>query len=293
MKALIIVNPVAGKKKIRKDLFSLITALSGAGYDSSVMLTRTRGEATGFAEKYSSEHDLTVCCGGDGTLNEVITGLMNANCDTRLMYYPCGSTNDFATTLGIPKKIDADCLCPEKHKILDLDIGEINGTYFSYIASYGVFTKSSYSASQEMKNVFGHAAYLLEGAKELPGLSKSYHTKVIYDDGEIEGDYVLVAATNSTSAGGILRLSDEQVKLNDGLIEVLLIKALSSIADTSAVINQLLKQQYDGKNVILLQTRKCVIECPDNPAWTVDGEFAGNIGRAEISCIHGAIHLLV
>ena len=293
MNALVIINPVAGKKKIKKDLYDLISVLSQAGYDADVMLTKSKGDATEFAEKYSSYHDLTVCCGGDGTLNEVITGLMHAKCDTKLMYYPCGSTNDFATTLGIPKKIEADCLNPEKHNILDLDIGEINGTYFSYIASFGIFTKSSYSANQELKNALGHAAYILEGAKELSDLGKAYHTKITYDGGEIEGDYVLVAVTNSTSAGGVLRLSEEQVKLNDGIFEILLIKALSNIADTSAVINQLLKQQYDGKNVILLQTRSCKIECDDNPAWTIDGEFGGNIPVANLSCIHGAIHLIV
>ncbi|MBQ0101308.1 MAG: diacylglycerol kinase family lipid kinase, partial [Firmicutes bacterium] len=211
-----------------------------------------------------------------------------------LLYYACGSTNDFATTLGLPKRIDSLSLEIDKRDIFDLDVGLMNGNInFSYIASFGIFTKASYSAKQGMKNVFGHFAYILEGAKEIGTLSKSYHTKITYDDGEIEGDFVLVGVTNSTSAGGVLRLSEEQVKLNDGIFEILAIKALKNPADTAKIAGMLMKQQYDGENIILIHTKKAVLECDDAPAWTVDGECAGNIARAEVECLHSAIRLVL
>jgi len=177
---------------------------------------------------------------------------------------------------------------------MELDVGSLNGSrHFSYITSFGIFTKASFSADQKVKNAIGHLAYILQGAKELPDLGKSYHTKVTWDGGSFEGNYALVAVTNSTSAGGVLRLPPEQVKLDDGIFEILLIKGLSNAADTSKTVGMLLRQKYDGENIIMVQTKKAVIECDAAPEWCTDGEFAGNISRAEIECLHGAVRILI
>lgn len=293
-KAVIIVNPVAGKMKIKNGLFDLISSVGKQDYEVIVYITKARGDATAAAEKYSAICDLIVCCGGDGTLNEVISGLLKTEKKPLLLYYPCGSTNDFATTLGLPKKIDAAALDIDSRQIMNLDIGTLNGDrHFSYITSFGIFTKASFSADQKVKNTIGHLAYILEGAKELPALGKAYHTKVTYDGGVIEGDYALVAVTNSTSAGGVLRLPAEQVKLNDGLFEILLIKGLTSAANVSNVVSMLLQQKYDGNNIIMVQTKKALIECEEAPPWCTDGEYAGDISRAEVECIHGAVRILI
>lgn len=294
-KALVIINPVAGKMKIKAALFELISSLGKQDYKSSVQVTKERGHATDIASE-SSGYDLVVCCGGDGTLNEVITGLLKIEKEKRplLLYYPCGSTNDFAATLGLPDKIDAAALDIASREIMELDIGTLNGERrFSYITSFGIFTKASFSANQKVKNKLGHFAYILQGAKELPTLHKSYHTKVTYDGGVVEGDYALVAVSNSTSAGGVLKLPKEQVKLNDGLFEVLLIKGLANPAATAKVAHKLLHQKYDGDNIVLLQTSKVTIECDEAPQWCTDGEFAGSISRAEVECEKGAVRIII
>ena len=293
-KAIIIVNPVAGKMKIKEDLPVIVTLLKAQDYQTKVYITKARGDATRVAERFGVTRDLVVCCGGDGTLTEVIAGLLKIGQKPTLLYYPCGSTNDFAATLGLPKTPEEAAWDIESREVMDLDVGMFNGTRnFSYIASFGIFVKASYSAPQRLKNTFGHFAYVLQGIKELPTIGKSYHTRVVYDGGEIEGDYALVGVTNSTSAGGVLKLSKDDVSLSDGLFEILLIKGIKTPADAAATIKLLLQQKYDGDKVVLLHTTKVHIECEDAPAWCTDGEFAGNLSSVDTECIKGAVRILI
>lgn len=293
-RAIVIVNPVAGRMTVEGELGNLKSSLEKKGYFTKVYTTKARGDAKNAAAKFGKSWDLIVCCGGDGTLNEVISGLLTIEEKPLLMYYPCGSTNDFATTLGLPKRLDKRTLEIDKREVMDLDVGLFNNELnFSYIASFGIFVKASYSAPQKLKNTFGHFAYVLQGIKEIPTLGKSYHTRITYDGGVIEGDYALVAVTNSTSAGGILRLSGDEVKLNDGLFEILLIKAVKTPADATAIIGKLLRKEYNSEYVTLLHATEAIVECAEAPAWCTDGEFAGNVSRVEAKCLKGAVRILV
>ena len=293
-RALIIVNPVAGKMKIKEELRLVETLLQAQGYFTKIYFTKAKGDATIAASKFGKTWDVIVCCGGDGTLNEVIAGLLKIEQKPMLLYYPCGSTNDFATTLGLSKKPEESIWDIDHKDILELDVGLFNNELnFSYIASFGIFVKASYSAPQKLKNTFGHFAYVLQGIKEIPTIGKSYHTKVTYDDGVIEGDYALVAVTNSTSAGGVLRLSSDQVKLDDGLMEILLIRGVKTPADAAIAIKKLLKKEYDGEFVTLLHTTSALIECDEAPSWCTDGEYAGDLSRVEAKCLKGAVRLLL
>lgn len=293
-KAIIIVNPVAGKMKIKQDLPVIVTLLKAQDYSTKVYITKAKGEASRVAARFGPTRDLVVCCGGDGTLNEVISGLLTIEEKPKLLYYPCGSTNDFAATLGLPRTPEEAAFNIENREVMDLDIGMFNGELnFSYIASFGIFVKASYSAPQKVKNIFGHFAYVLEGMKELPTIGKSYHTKVVYDGGEIEGDFALVGVTNSTSAGGVLKLSKDDVSLNDGLFEILLVKGIKTASDMAGVVKLLLQQKYDGDKVILLHTTKAHIECEEAPAWCTDGEFAGNLSSVDAECLKGAVRILI
>lgn len=293
-KAIIIVNPVAGKMKIKEDLPIIRALLKGQDYETKVYITKARGEASKVAEKFGQSRDLIVCCGGDGTLNEVISGLLKIEEKPTLLYYPCGSTNDFAATLGLPTNAFDAASDIDNRETMDLDVGMFNHALnFSYIASFGIFVKASYSAPQKVKNLLGHFAYVLEGAKELPTIGKSYHTKVVYDDGEIEGDFALVGVTNSTSAGGVLKLSKDDVSLSDGLFEVLLIKGIKNAVDLAETAKLLLQKKTDGERVILLHTTNVHIECEEAPAWCTDGEFAGNYAAVDAECLHGAVRILI
>ncbi len=293
-KAIIIVNPVAGKMKIKEDLPIIKALLKGQDYETKVYVTKAHGDASKVAEKFGHSRDLIVCCGGDGTLNEVISGLLKIEEKPKLLYYPCGSTNDFAATLGLPRNAFDAASDIDNRETMDLDVGMFNGELnFSYIASFGIFVKASYSAPQKVKNVLGHFAYVLEGAKELPTIGKSYHTKVVYDDGEIEGDFALVGVTNSTSAGGVLKLSKDAVSLSDGLFEVLLIRGIKNAADLTETAKLLLAKKTDGERVTLIHTTKVHIECEEAPAWCTDGEFAGNYASVDAECLHGAVRILI
>ncbi len=292
-KAAIIVNPVAGTKKAKKGVLEIIGSLGRQDYETTVYVTRRRGDAAKAAKYYGKTYDAIVCCGGDGTLNEVLHGLLHVEEKPLLLYYPCGSTNDFANSLHLSKDILAAAKDIAEGRPHSLDIGKFNERCFSYIASFGAFVKASYSAPRAVKNAVGHLAYLMEGAKEIPNLGKSYHTKITYDDGVIEGDFALVGVTNSTSAGGVIRLPEGDVSLCDGGFEIFLIKGVDAVADVAKTVPMLLKKEYDGDKVRLLHTTKAVIECEEGPDWCTDGEYAGKITRAELECLKGAVRILI
>ncbi len=298
-KAVIILNPVAGKAKAKNELFNMVCALGKQGYETIVRVTNARMEATSIAEKYAPEAELVICCGGDGTLNEVIAGLLKTDSCPKLFYFPCGTTNDFASTLGLPKNPESVIRAIGKRDVFQLDIGKITDKtnnkerHFSYITSFGIFTKSSYSANQSVKNVIGHLAYVLKGMEELGDLGKSYHVKVEHDNGVVEGDYILCAVTNSTSVGGVLKLPSSIVNLGDGILEVLLIKAPKNIIGLKDLVSMLLQNKYDGDKIVFLQTKHAKIEARDNPDWCTDGEYAGRFSEAEVSCLHKAINIII
>jgi len=293
-KAVVIVNPVAGTMKVKQGIVDILASLGRQGYQTEVFVTQRRGDGAKAAKRYGAVCDAVVCCGGDGTLNEVIHGLLVLEKQPLLIYYPCGSTNDFAKTLGLPLDAKRVAESIEEREIMELDVGRLNGKkLFSYIASFGAFVRASYAAPRAVKNVLGHFAYILEGAKEIPHLGKSYHTKITYDDGVLEGDFALVGVTNSTSAGGVLRLPEGDVSLCDGLFEIFLIKEVKTAADIAETVPMLLKKEYDGERVRLLHTTRAVIECEEAPDWCTDGEYAGKIAHAELQCLKGAVRILL
>lgn len=297
-KAVIILNPVAGRAKAKNSLFDMIVGLGRQNYETFVHVTKARGDATTAAEKFSEKVDLVICCGGDGTLNEVIAGLLKSEKHPKLLYYPSGTTNDFATTLGLPKNLSKAIKNIDEREVFPLDIGLIKDIssgklrHFTYVASFGIFTKSSYSADQSVKNLLGHFAYILKGMEELGDLGKSYHVTVEHDSGSIEGNYILCAVTNSTSVGGVLKLPSEIVKLSDGVLEILLIKSPANIIELNNLISMLVQNKYDGDNIVFIQTTKAKIKAHDNPPWCTDGEYAGKISCAEISCVHKAVNMV-
>lgn len=291
-KVLLIMNPNAGVRQSRQFLINVLETFSKADYVTTVMLTKKRGDACDFAEKYAGDYDKLVCIGGDGTLNEVINGLLNGGHKTPLGYIPAGSTNDFATSLCIPKSIPKAAGAIVSGEPVTLDVGCFSGHYFSYVASFGAFSKASFSAPQNLKNVLGRMAYLLEGIKDLSTI-KPIHMTVKTDTFEVEDDYIFGAITNSTSVAGILSFDPDIVSMNDGKFEVLFIKYPKNLIVLNEIVISLLAQQYDHPNIMFSSASKGTFICDSSVDWTVDGEQAENKGENTVNNIHNAISVIL
>ena len=222
-KVFVIINPNAGTRQARRFLPEIISVFNRAGYLCSVFITEKRGDAVDFARAHAGRADLVVACGGDGTLNEVITGLQLGGHKTPLGYIPCGSTNDFASGLGISTAPLMACDAIVSGQPRSLDVGLFTpDRYFSYTASFGAFTSVSWSTPQNVKNVLGHVAYILEGIRSLADI-RPIHMRITADGSVYEEDYIFGAICNSTSLGGVLKLEDSEVHMSDGRFEALLI----------------------------------------------------------------------
>ena len=289
---LFVMNPYAGQRRANKFLPEIISIFNRAGYEVIVHMTEGQGDAAKVVEQRAGNVDLVVCCGGDGTFNETITGLIRSGADVSVGYIPAGSTNDFASSLKLSSNIlDAaqDIMVGQP---VAYDVGQFGQRYFSYVASFGAFTRASYATPQSVKNALGHTAYLLEGINELSQIRKE-HIRRELDDGVVEDDFLFGAVSNSTSVGGLLTLNPKQVDLGDGLFEILLIRAPRNLTELSECLLALQTQNYSNCAMITFRsTRSVRIFANPNMPWTLDGEREE--GHAEIVAknLHHAIRLV-
>lgn len=293
LKVLLIINPSAGKQKIHQQLFGVVQTLSNADFEIQIVITKYHNHAMELAQ--SSEKDLIICAGGDGTLNQVISGLIKGNKNTPIGYIPCGSTNDFAYAFNINNDIIAatnDITKRVPHKI---DIGCLNDdikshdkdSFFSYIASFGLFSAVSYQTPQEIKNTFGHAAYVFEGMKDL-GNIKVYNVTVDTDDKLINGDYIFGAVLNTTSIGGVVKLNAD-VDLSDGLFEVVLVKNPNNIGELLEIFEGISASDFSGKMFDFIKTEKLSFHFKEPVVWSLDGEKRETDKNVYISNLHRRI----
>ena len=295
-KLLFIMNPKAGLMQAPKYMAEIIERFSGAGYLTQVLMTTAGGDSKNFAAEYGGEADVVVVSGGDGTLNGVIDGLISGGHKTPIGYIPAGSTNDFANSIGLPKSIPA---CVDR--IINgtpqpVDIGSFNGRYFSYVASFGAFTSTTYSVPQNIKNILGHSAYVMAGVKELAHI-KSIHTRITLEKGTPEeqvheGDYVLGGVCNSRSIGGIVNLQKLDVDMNDGLMEVILIKMPRDLIELSDITSSILSGTFKSHQIEKYSAHKVMFDLDENVHWTLDGEYEKGSGICEIDTIESAISLI-
>ena len=292
-KLLLIVNPKSGRAKMKNELLSVVEVFSNYGYSVTVYPTKCPGDATvKMSSIRENEFDIIVVCGGDGTLNEVITGMMKSNLHCDLGYIPSGTLNEWSSGLKISRNVLQAAKDILTGNTISLDIGKFDDRYFSYTASFGAFTEASYSAPQEVKNVLGQAAYFFEGIKSLANI-KPIHLRLIADGKEIEGDYLFGAVSNSMSVGGIVKFSDTTVKLNDGKFEVLLIKKPANLTVLQSIIDGILKKDLVRDGIEFLHAEKITVYADATVAWTLDGEFAEGKNETVIENIHSAINFTV
>lgn len=291
-KLLFILNPKAGLRKANRFLSDMISLFTKSGYECTVFTTDNPGDGAAIVEEYASASDLIVCAGGDGTLNEVITGTINSGLMTPIGYIPAGSTNDFGASIGL----SSDIMTAARDIMLGsprlYDVGSFNGRYFSYVASVGAFTKASYSTPQEVKNAIGHLAYILEGIKEIPSI-QPVHLRVETEDACFEDNYIFGAVSNSTSIAGIMTLDPSRVSMDDGLFEIMLIKSPSTAAQLSRIIYSITNQDYDPELITFCAASQARIFAPETADWTLDGEFAKGVSEIEVKNIHHAIRLVI
>ena len=292
-KLLLLMNPRSGKMRANRVLADIISILNRGGYDVTAHMTFARGDATAVASRRASEFDVILCVGGDGTFNEVASGLLLAGSNTPIAYIPAGSTNDFASSLGLSKNLLQAAQDVVDGKPCSLDIGKFNDRYFSYIASFGAFTRASYATPQNMKNALGHFAYILAGIKEVAAI-RSTHLRFTLEDGSVyEDDYIFGAISNSTSVAGILTLAPGLVDMSDGLFELLLIRKPNTAIELSDCVLALTTQDYNTPMLTLASSSRIEIDAPETMDWTLDGEHADGAAHCVVENLHHGIQVIV
>lgn len=293
---LLIVNPVAGKLRMRSELFDVIEVFCNNDCIVTTAITQYRGHGKELAASaFRNGYDLVVCCGGDGTLNEVISGLLTSEMSAKvpLGYIPAGSTNDFADTLGIPSSPTAAAVNICKSVRMGIDVGKFGeDRNFSYIATFGAFSAASYSAPQELKNTIGHMAYLIEGIKEL-GNMRRYKARITADGSVFEGEYIYCSVSNTRSVAGLVKLSENIVDLHDGLFEVILVKYPNNLTETNRIVTGVLSNDFSGDMFEFFKAKDITFETEEDIDWSLDGEKAEGNKCVRIQNLHSAVEMYI
>ena len=296
-KLLFVYNPRAGKEMLKPRLSDVLDIFVKAGYEVTVHPTQAYRDAYYQIKEYEvGKYDLIACSGGDGTIDEVATGMMKRREMGKdvvpVGYIPAGTTNDFAKSLHIPRKPLAAADNAVKGVPFPCDIGKFNDSVFVYIATFGIFTDVSYETDQAVKNVLGHMAYILEGAKRIFNIP-SYKIKVEHDGEAIEDEFIFGMVTNSRSVGGFSNMVGKNIVFDDGLFEVTLIKTPKNPIALQEIIAALLIEQVDTKHMYTFKTKKITFDSVEEIPWTLDGEFGGEQDYVEIENAQKAMEIMV
>lgn len=291
-KLLFVYNPKAGKAQIRNKLADILNVFAEAEYEITVAPTRRHGDARRIVENRSRDYELVVCSGGDGTLDEAVTGMIESGFRTPIGYIPAGSTNDFGGSLSLPKNMVRAAEIAVKGRNFPCDIGAFNKDVFVYIAAFGLFTDVSYETAQDVKNVLGHMAYLLEGMKRLSAV-RSFPMRVEYEGNIIVDDFIFGMITNSVSVGGFKNITGKNVQLDDGVFEVTLIKRPRNPVELNNIMISLLNRDIDTNAMYCFRTSQLILESLEPVAWTLDGENGGSHKKVEIRNICKGIDIRV
>ena len=294
-KALLVVNPCSGKNKSRLRPEEVVEKMNDTDIDFIVKETTGPGDATQIVKDHADDCDLVICCGGDGTFNETINGVMSLEKRVPLGYIPMGSTNDLASTMCLPAGVDKATDIIKDGHTNGYDIGLFNNRYFSYVASFGPGSDLSYNTSQKLKNQFGHNAYVIYAVFfqlfHMLSQVKPKHIVFEYDGGVIEDDFFFCAISNSTSVGGVFKYDRNDVKLDDGLFEVLLVRKLRNPLEAIGMFRKIQKRDYDGDTLLYFKTSRARLTFSEPEAWTLDGEYAGEVKDIRFSVLSKAIDI--
>ena len=289
---LFVLNPQAGQRRANRFMPDMIRLFIEAGYMVEPYVTAAAGEATGVNARCPRKYDLVVCAGGDGTLNETVSGMMAAGLDCPVGYVPCGTTNDYASSIGLSPDVMQATRDILSGRAQTVDVGIFNGRSFVYTATCGAFAKASYTTPQAAKNVLGHAAYVLEGMRDLTAI-KPVHMRVRADELALEDDFIFCSVNNSTTVGGILQLDAQLVALNDGRFEVTMVRNPVNPAQLSSIIVGLTTQSVPNDMIHFFSARRISIECDTPVEGTLDGEREPETKSVTLENRHSAFRIMV
>lgn len=289
---LLLYNSHSGMQTVGRKLGEIINLYTAAGWDVTAHPTQSGDDCRYTARRLANEVDRVVVAGGDGTLNGAVNGFMEAGLTRPFGYIPCGSTNDFSHSLGVPVQIIPAAKNALFGRPFSYDIGCMNGRYFNYVAGFGAFTDVTYTTPQNQKNALGYFAYLISGAASLPNISH-YRVKFESEERSGEGDFILGLVTNTLQVGGMKNLLPKDTELNDGLFEVLLVKNPKNPLDLNKILASVMKRDYSADCFEYFKTARVGFSCDAPLAWTVDGENGGQHTETAISCNRQALSIIV
>lgn len=289
---LLVLNPCAGQRRANRFLPEIIRMVIEHGYECTTYVTGFSGDATEYIRGAAKQYDRIICAGGDGTLNETIAGVVGAGANCPIGYIPCGTTNDYAASIGLSSDVlqaARDALEGEAYRF---DRGSFNGKHFTYTATCGAFAKTSYTTPQAVKNLLGHFAYLLEGVKDLSTL-RPIHMRVEADDYAVEGDFLLCAVTNSLSVGGVLKLDKQIVNLNDGKFEVMMVRYPTQAGQLAKILVALSSNDLPSEMIEFFKTAHLHITTDPEVEWTFDGERGERGCEFDVQNVYRSIQLIL
>lgn len=289
-------NPTSGKAMIKNHLLDIVDTFTKAGYEVTIHPTQARLDAYNGVMEHMEGYDLIVCSGGDGTLNETISGYLDYDKKSGITlpplgYIPAGTTNDFASSLGISKIMPEAAETVVNGIAFPCDMGCFNDRHFAYVAAFGAFTDVSYGTPQQTKNALGHMAYILEGIKRLPSI-ESFSLKIETPEQTVEGDYLFGMVSNTTSVGGF-KSASTRILLDDGIFEMLLVKRPQSMIELQNTLSCLVKQDFKEEYFDILHVNKVKVTSDIEIPWTLDGEFGGSHNEIEIECKKQAVTIII
>ncbi len=294
-KALILLNGSAGTGKAGLNTWTIVKRFARMGYEPVVypIIPGTDLNCETLVAAYEGQADIVFCSGGDGTLNHIVQGLMRMHQKPRLAYLPTGSTNDFSKTLGISAEIEKTLDAAFKGNEFRYDVGNLNGRYFNYVAAFGAFSAISYDTDQQLKNILGHAAYIVSAVSDLyENMSYSRHMRLEADDHEEEGDYIFGAVCNSSFVAGFSIFREMDVSLDDGEMEILMIRTPKTAADIQGILNAIQRGTLDHPFITFRHVSSVRIISDEEIAWTVDGEYGGTYKESVITVSRRAIPIM-
>lgn len=295
-KLLFVYNMLSGKGMINVHLAEIIDIFTAGGYDVTAHPTQSKDDCYNIVKERASRYDLVVCSGGDGTMNETLSGIMDGGHHVPVGYIPAGTMNDFASSLGIPKSMPDAARMIMKGRPRFVDVGAFNDKYFTYVAAFGVFTRVSYSTDQQMKNLLGPAAYMIDAVKEAAqnfDLSKSYRVTIKCSGETITDDFLFGMVANSLSVGGIKELAGNDVSMNDNLFEGIFIRKPNSRVELNRTLNALIRKDFSAPCFCYFRSSNFTVLSDGNVPWTIDGEYGGKADNISICPLHNALEIML